>query len=54
VVSVEFADGEILRGLTHDYNPVAAGFYLTPLHEMMLQRVFVVSSAVVAIEVEKL
>lgn len=54
IVAVEFADGEILRGLTQDYNPVAPGFYLIPLDEMKLQRVFVVSSAVVSIEVEKL
>jgi len=54
VVSVEFADGEVLRGLTADYNPIAAGFYLTPLEETKLLRVFVVSSSVVAIEVEKL
>ncbi|MBI2213661.1 MAG: hypothetical protein HYU52_08440 [Acidobacteria bacterium] len=54
VVSVEFADGEVLRGMTHDYNPIASGFYITPLDEMKLQRVFVVSSAVIAIEVEKL
>jgi hypothetical protein len=54
VVSVEFADGEVLRGLAADYNPIAPGFYLTPLEETKLLRVFVVSSSVVSIEVEKL
>lgn len=54
LVSVEFADGEVLRGRTDDYKPVAPGFYLTPLDEAKLIRVFVISSAVVSIEVEKL
>ncbi|MFA6955499.1 MAG: hypothetical protein WC538_06460 [Thermoanaerobaculia bacterium] len=54
LVSVEFADGEVLRGLSSDYTPIASGFYLTPLDETKLLRVFVVSSSVVAIEVEKL
>lgn len=54
LVSVEFADGEVLRGRTDSYTPLAPGFYLTPLDEAKLIRVFVVSSAVVSIEVEKL
>ena len=54
LVSVEFADGEVIRGVAHDYKPVAAGFFLVPLEESRLERVFVVSSAVVSIEVEKL
>lgn len=54
VVAVEFSDGEVLRGMTPDYNPLAPGFYMTPLDETKLQRVFVVSASVVSIEVEKL
>ena len=54
VVSVEFADGEIIRGTTGDYNPLAPGFYLMPQDEPKIDRIFVVSAAVVAIEVEKL
>jgi len=54
VVSVEFHDGEVIRGRAFDYNPLAAGFYLSPLEESKSDRIFVVSSAVMAIEVEKL
>ncbi len=54
IVSVEFADGEIIRGRAYDYNPLSSGFFLTPLEESKIGRVFVVSAAVVAIEVEKL
>lgn len=54
IVSVEFADGEIIRGTTADYNPLAPGFYLMPQDEPKIDRIFVVSAAVVAIEVEKL
>lgn len=54
IVSVEFDDGEVIRGRAYDYNPVASGFYLSPLEDPKIERIFVVSAAVVAIEVEKL
>jgi hypothetical protein len=54
IVSVEFDDGEIIRGRAYDYNPLAPGFYLLPEEEPRIDRIFVVSAAVVAIEVEKL
>lgn len=54
IVSVEFDDGEIIRGRAYDYNPVASGFFLSPLEDPRIARIFVVSAAVVAIEVEKL
>jgi hypothetical protein len=54
IVSVEFSDGEVIRGRAHDYNPLAPGFYLIPLDDPRIGRVFVVAAAVVSIEVEKL
>ena len=52
-IAVEFADGEVIRGLAH-YNPERNGFFLFPYDRSRNERIFVVSSAIVAIEVEKL
>jgi hypothetical protein len=52
-LAVEFADGEVIRG-TAQYNPVKNGFFLYPLDRSKNDRVFVVNSAIVSIEVEKL
>lgn len=52
-IAVEFADGEIIRGTAH-YNPERNGFYLYPLDRSKNDRIFVVNSAIVSIEVEKL
>jgi hypothetical protein len=52
-LSVEFADGEIIRGVAH-YNPERNGFYLFPLDRSKNDRIFVVNSAILSIEVEKL
>ncbi len=52
-ISVEFADGEVIRG-TAQYNPERNGFFLYPLDRSKNDRIFVVNSAIVAIEVEKL
>ncbi|HKB79167.1 MAG TPA: hypothetical protein VKH35_05580 [Thermoanaerobaculia bacterium] len=52
-LAVEFADGEIIRGIAH-YNPEKNGFFLFPLDRSKNDKVFVVNSAIVSIEVEKL
>ncbi len=52
-LSVEFSDGEVMRGMASEYNPERRGFYLYPLDSGRNERVFVVNSAVVSIEVEK-
>jgi hypothetical protein len=52
-IAVEFADGEVIRGLAH-YNPERNGFYLFPHDRSKNDRIFVVNSAIVSIEVEKL
>jgi hypothetical protein len=52
-IAVEFNDGEIIRGLAN-YNPERNGFFLYPHDRSKNDRIFVVNSAIVAIEVEKL
>jgi len=52
-ISVEFNDGEVIRG-TANYNPERNGFFLYPHDRTKNDRVFVVNSAIVSIEVEKL
>ena len=52
-IAVEFADGEVIRGMAH-YNPERNGFFLFPHDRSKNDRVFVVNSAIVSIEVEKL
>jgi len=52
-IAVEFADGEVIRGTAH-YNPERNGFFLYPLDRSKNDRIFVVNSAIVSIEVEKL
>ncbi|GAC1401484.1 MAG: hypothetical protein NVSMB68_15960 [Thermoanaerobaculia bacterium] len=52
-ISVEFSDGEVIRGLAH-YNPERNGFFLFPLDRSKNDRVFVVNSAIASIEVERL
>lgn len=52
-IAVEFADGEVIRGVAH-YNPERNGFDLYPYDRSRNERIFVVSSAIVSIEVEKL
>jgi len=50
---VEFADGEIIRGFAH-YNPERNGFFLFPHDRSKNDKIFVVNSAIMSIEVEKL
>jgi hypothetical protein len=52
-ISVEFNDGEVIHGTAH-YNPERNGFFLFPDDRSKNDRIFVVNSAIVAIEVEKL
>ncbi|MGH9458692.1 MAG: DUF6982 domain-containing protein [Thermoanaerobaculia bacterium] len=52
-LAVEFQDGELIRGTAH-YDPSASGFFLFPHDRRKNDRVFVVNSAVVSIDVEKL
>ncbi|HEU4520404.1 MAG TPA: hypothetical protein VFT12_00280 [Thermoanaerobaculia bacterium] len=52
-IAVEFADGEVIRGIAH-YNPERNGFFLFPLDRSKNDRIFVVNSAIVSIEVERL
>jgi hypothetical protein len=52
-IAVEFTDGEVIRG-TAQYNPERNGFFLFPEDRSKNERIFVVNSAIVSIEVEKL
>lgn len=52
-LAIEFNDGEILRG-TALYNPERNGFFLFPDDRTKHDRIFIVNSAIVSIEVEKL
>lgn len=52
-LAIEFNDGEIIRGSAY-YNPERNGFFLFPDDRSKHDRIFVVNSAIVSIEVEKL
>lgn len=52
-IAVEFADGEVIRG-TAQYNPERNGFFLFPHDRSKNERIYVVNSAIVSIEVERL
>jgi hypothetical protein len=52
-IAIEFNDGEVIRGTAH-YNPERNGFFLFPADRSKNDRIFVVNSAIVSIEVEKL
>ncbi|HVR39675.1 MAG TPA: hypothetical protein VMU84_11315 [Thermoanaerobaculia bacterium] len=52
-LAVEFSDGEVIRGFAH-YNPERNGFYLFPIDRSKNDRIYVVNSAIVSIEVDKL
>ena len=53
MLAVEFSDGEVIRGVAH-YNPERTGFFLYPTDRTKNDRIFVVNSAIVSIEVERL
>ena len=52
-IAVEFSDGETIRGVAN-YNPERNGFFLYPHDRSKNDRIFIVNSAIVSIEVEKL
>lgn len=54
ILAVEFSDGEIIRGRSAGFNPGKSGFYLYPADRSKNEKIFVVSSAVVSTDVEKL
>ncbi|MDQ3282823.1 MAG: hypothetical protein M3Q69_15585 [Acidobacteriota bacterium] len=49
-IAVEFNDSEVIRGIAQ-YNPERNGFYLFPTDRSKNDRIFVVNSAIVSIEV---
>lgn len=49
-IAVEFNDGEVIRGVAH-YNPERNGFFLYPQDRSKNDRIFVVNSAIVSIDV---
>ena len=53
LLTVEFRDGELIRGYSAEYHPERNGFFLFPADRSKNERVFVVNSAIVSIEVEK-
>jgi hypothetical protein len=52
-LAVEFDDGEMLRGTSSDYAPDRSGFFLFPTDRSKIEKAFVISSAILSIEVEK-
>ena len=52
-IAIEFNDGEVIRGIAQ-YNPERNGFFLFPQDRSKNDRIFVVNSAIVSIEVEKM
>ena len=53
MLTVEFADGEVIHGVAL-YNPERNGFFLYPTDRSKNDRIFVVNSAIMSIEVERL
>jgi hypothetical protein len=49
-IAIEFNDGEVIRG-TAQYNPEQNGFFLFPDDRSKNDRIFVVNSAIVSVEV---
>jgi hypothetical protein len=52
-LAVEFDDGEMIRGTSSDYAPDRSGFFLFPTDRSKIEKAFVISSAILSIEVEK-
>ncbi|HXI11738.1 MAG TPA: hypothetical protein VNM92_03740 [Thermoanaerobaculia bacterium] len=52
-LAVEFRDGEVIRGRSQEYNPERNGFFLYPLDRSKSEKIFIVNSAIVSIEIEK-
>lgn len=54
ILSIEFNDGEVISGIAPEYNPTFPGFYLYPNDRDRVDKVFIVASAIVSIDVERL
>lgn len=52
-IAVEFRDGEIIRGISAEFSPERNGFFMFPLDRSKSEKIFVVNSAIVSIEIEK-
>jgi len=52
-IAVEFSDGEIIRGISAEFSPERNGFFMFPLDRSKSEKIFVVNSAIVSIEIEK-
>lgn len=52
-IAVEFLDGEIIRGISAEFSPERNGFFMFPLDRSKSEKIFVVNSAIVSIEIEK-
>lgn len=53
LVRVEFEDGEEITGVAPEYNPSRRGFFMYPTDSERISRIFVITSAVQSIEVER-
>ncbi len=53
-MTVEFSDGEVIRGQALDYNPEKSGFFLFPADTSQHDRIFVVAAAIVSLDVQNL
>lgn len=54
LLTIEFDDGEVIKGVAPEYNPTLSGFYLYPQDEDRVEKVFIISSAIASIDVERL
>lgn len=53
-VTIEFDDGEMFSGIAPEYKPTIPGFYLYPEDEDRIEKVFIVASAIVSIDIDRL
>lgn len=53
-LAVEFADGEVIRGVAPDYAPQKTSFFLHPIDGSKNERILVLNHAIVSIDVERL
>lgn len=54
ILVLEFQDGETIRGFSDEYQPGRNGFYFYPVDRSKNDRIFVVNSELVSVEVDKL
>jgi len=53
VLTIEFRDGERIRALADDYSPERPGFFVYPLDRSKNEKIFVVNTAILSIDIEK-